>query len=60
MSSRTLRHYDAIGLLTLARVGDDGWRHYEQSQLLRLQQILLLCNLGLGLRAIEGSARRTR
>jgi len=52
VSSRTLRHYDAIGLLAPAWVAANGWRHYEQEQLLRLQQILLLRNLGLGLRAV--------
>ena len=52
VSSRTLRHYDAIGLLAPARVAHNGWRHYEREQLLRLQQILLLRDLGLSLRAI--------
>jgi len=52
VSSRTLRHYDAIGLLAPAWVADNGWRHYEQEQLLCLQQILLLRNLGLGLRTV--------
>ncbi len=52
MSSRTLRHYDVIGLLLPARVAGNGWRYYEQEQLLRLQQILLLRDLGLGLRAV--------
>ena len=52
VSSRTLRHYDAVGLLAPAWVGANGWRHYEHEQLLRLQQILLLRNTGLGLRAV--------
>jgi DNA-binding transcriptional MerR regulator len=52
VTSRTLRHYDAIGLLAPAWVADNGWRHYEPEQLLRLQQILLLRDLGLGLRAV--------
>ncbi|QFZ23623.1 MerR family transcriptional regulator [Saccharothrix syringae] len=52
VTSRTLRHYDAIGLLAPARVGDNGYRYYEREQLLRLQQILLLRDLGLGLDAI--------
>lgn len=52
VTSRTLRHYDAIGLLRPAWVADNGWRHYEQEHLLRLQQILLLRDLGLGLRAV--------
>ncbi|WP_210493709.1 TipAS antibiotic-recognition domain-containing protein [Patulibacter sp. SYSU D01012] len=49
VSSRTLRHYDAIGLLRPARVGTGGLRHYGWDELLRLQQILLLRRLGLPL-----------
>lgn len=49
VTSRTLRHYHAIGLLVPARTAPNGRRHYEQEQLLRLQQILLLRDLGLGL-----------
>ncbi|GGK35345.1 MerR family transcriptional regulator [Nocardia camponoti] len=52
VTARTLRHYDDIGLLTPARVGANGYRYYEQSQLLRLQQILVLRELGLGLAEI--------
>ncbi|MDU0291400.1 MerR family transcriptional regulator [Saccharothrix longispora] len=49
VTSRTLRHYDAIGLLAPAWIGGNGYRYYEREQLLRLQQILLLRDLGLGL-----------
>jgi DNA-binding transcriptional MerR regulator len=49
VSSRTLRHYDEIGLLPPAHLGANGYRYYEQAELLRLQQILLLRELGLGL-----------
>ncbi|WP_436492611.1 MerR family transcriptional regulator [Actinokineospora sp. HUAS TT18] len=52
VTSRTLRHYDDIGLLRPASVGGNGYRYYEQEQLLRLQQILVLRELGLGLDAI--------
>lgn len=52
VTSRTLRHYDDIGLLPPARVASNGWRYYEQEQLLRLQQILLLRDLGLKLDTI--------
>jgi len=52
VTSRTLRHYDAIGLLPPARVGANGYRYYGRAQLLRLQQVLLLRDLGLGLDAI--------
>lgn len=52
VTSRTLRHYDAFGLLRPAFTSPDGRRHYEREQLLRLQRILLLRDLGLGLPAI--------
>ncbi|WP_026874105.1 MerR family transcriptional regulator [Jiangella gansuensis] len=52
VTSRTLRHYHAIGLLEPAWTADGGRRYYEQEQLLRLQRILLLRELGLGLGAI--------
>ncbi|GAB3138108.1 TipAS antibiotic-recognition domain-containing protein [Micromonospora sonneratiae] len=51
-TSRTLRHYDAIGLLTPSRTGRNGHRYYDQDRLIRLQRILLLRELGLGLPAI--------
>lgn len=52
VTSRTLRHYDEIGLLAPAWVGGNGYRYYERDQLLRLQQILVLRELGLGLEPI--------
>lgn len=52
VTPRTLRHYDEIGLLPPAGVRSNGYRFYEQEQLLRLQQILVLRELDLGLDAI--------
>lgn len=49
VSSRTLRHYDAIGLLPATAVGEGGLRRYDDRALVRLQRILLLRGLGLGL-----------
>lgn len=49
VTSRTLRHYDQIGLLAPDHVGTNGYRYYEVDQLLRLQQILILRRLDLGL-----------
>ncbi|GGV53227.1 MerR family transcriptional regulator [Streptomyces spectabilis] len=49
VTARTLRHYDEIGLLPPARTGAGGHRYYEERQLLRLQQILVLRTLDLGL-----------
>jgi MerR family transcriptional regulator, thiopeptide resistance regulator len=53
VTSRTLRHYDAIGLLPPAWTDSAGRRHYGRDELLRLQQIRLLRDLGLGLGAIR-------
>ncbi|MFB9687966.1 MerR family transcriptional regulator [Amycolatopsis plumensis] len=52
VSARMLRHYDAIGLLTPASVTANGYRWYGRHELLRLQRILLLRRLGLGLAEI--------
>ncbi|MCX4970668.1 MerR family transcriptional regulator [Streptomyces sp. NBC_00654] len=49
VTARTLRHYDEIGLLPPAWTGTNGHRYYEERELLRLQQILVLRALGLGL-----------
>ncbi|MGB9378525.1 MAG: MerR family transcriptional regulator [Mycobacteriales bacterium] len=51
-TSRTLRHYGQLGLLQPSRVGANGYRFYDQAGLVRLQRILLLRELGLGLPAI--------
>jgi DNA-binding transcriptional MerR regulator len=48
-TSRTLRHYDAVGLLAPSDVDGGGRRYYDQAALVRLQRILLLRRLGLGL-----------
>jgi DNA-binding transcriptional MerR regulator len=41
-----------VGLLKPAYIGSNGYRYYEQEQLLRLQRLLLLRELGLGLTEI--------
>lgn len=62
VTSRTLRHYNAIGLLPPAGVGVNGYREYGQDELLRLQQILVLRELGLPLEEIRAvlDAQRDR
>lgn len=53
VSVRTLRHYDAIGLLTPAVVvPQTGYRFYSAEQLHRLHRILVLRDLGLPLAEI--------
>jgi DNA-binding transcriptional MerR regulator len=49
ITSRTLRHYDAVGLLPAVRTTASGPRRYDRTALVRLQRILLLRDLGLGL-----------
>jgi MerR family transcriptional regulator, thiopeptide resistance regulator len=51
-TSRTLRHYGDVGLLMPSRIGSNGYRYYDSDALVRLQRILLLRELGLGLPAI--------
>jgi len=49
VTSRTLRHYEAIGLLPATSTGPGGLRRYDDDALVRLQRILLLRELGLAL-----------
>lgn len=51
-TSRTLRHYGELGLLPPSRIGTNGYRYYDARLLVRLQRILMLRELGLGLPAI--------
>jgi len=48
-TSRTLRHYDEIGVVPPSRIGSNGYRYYNEQALVRLQRVLLLRELGLGL-----------
>lgn len=53
VSVRTLHHYDAIGLLVPKRRSGAGYRLYDESDVLRLQQILIQRELGLPLERIK-------
>lgn len=53
VTSRTLRHYGDVGVLEPSRVAHSGMRFYDSGALVRLQRILLLRDLGLGLTAIR-------
>ncbi|MBV9575523.1 MAG: MerR family transcriptional regulator [Gammaproteobacteria bacterium] len=53
LSIRTLRFYDAIGLLKPAYYGDNNYRYYEDEQILLLQQILFYRELGFPLNNIQ-------
>lgn len=52
ISIRALHHYDRIGLLKPASVGENGYRFYGRDELLRLQQILFHRELEFPLEAI--------
>ena len=53
VSVRTLHFYDETGLLKPAYTGANGYRFYEEPQLLTLQQILFYRELGFGLQDIR-------
>src|SRR5947209_15262868 len=53
VSVRTLHFYDETGLLKPAYVGANGYRFYEEPQLLTLQQILFYRELGFELKQIQ-------
>jgi DNA-binding transcriptional MerR regulator len=52
VTTRTLRHYDAIGLLRPVGVGAGGRRLYGRDELLRLQQVLVLRELDVDLATV--------
>lgn len=51
-TSRMLRHYDAIGLLRPAHLGENGYRYYDEAQLPILFQIEKLKEYGFSLAEI--------
>src|SRR3982750_2844988 len=53
VSVRTLHFYDESGILKPAYVGANGYRYYEEPQLLILQQILFYRELGFELKQIK-------
>lgn len=52
VSVRTLHHYDEIGLLRPAFIGENRYRYYGREELLRLQDILFHRELGVPLQEI--------
>lgn len=53
VSVRTLHYYDEIGLLKPTSYGENGYRYYEEDQLLKLQQILFFRELDFSLSDIQ-------
>jgi len=52
LSTRTIRHYEQIGLLSPARRTSAGYRVYDEEDLVRLQQIRYLLQLDLPLKEL--------
>ena len=53
VTTRTLRWYDALGLLKPQRAAENGYRRYTQADVDRLQDILFYRALGVELRSIK-------
>jgi len=53
VSTRTLRYYDQLGLLSPARINESGYRIYRQKEINRLQHILFYRELGMPLDEIK-------
>jgi DNA-binding transcriptional MerR regulator len=53
VSVRTLHYYDELGLLKPESVGANGYRHYGEASVLKLQQILFYRELELSLEEIK-------
>jgi len=53
VSTRTLRYYDEIGLLSPERISSNGYRVYGQKEVDLLQQILFYRELGVSLDEIK-------
>jgi len=53
VTTRTLRFYDQIGLLSPAEIAGNGYRLYNHASLLRLQQIMFFRELDVPLKEIQ-------
>lgn len=53
VTTRTLRYYDEIGLLSPAKIGENGYRYYDKNSLMKLQQILFFRELDVPLNDIQ-------
>ncbi|MDR1687017.1 MAG: MerR family transcriptional regulator [Clostridiales bacterium] len=53
ISARTLRYYEEMGLLTSVRSDGYAYRPYDESAVKRLEQILILRKLNIGVKDIQ-------
>lgn len=58
VTRRTLHYYDQVGLLKPTRIGQNGYRYYDEEALFRLQQILLYRELDLPLGQVKEITER--
>lgn len=60
MTIRTLRYYDEINLLKPSYVSENGYRYYSKEDVLKLQRILALKELGFNLSQIKEILHRNQ
>ena len=53
ISTRTLRYYEEVGLIKSQRTADYAYRMYDDANIKRLEQILVLRKLNIGIKAIQ-------
>ena len=53
ISSRTLRYYEDMGLITSTRSEDYAYRLYDENAIKRLEQILILRKLNISIKDIQ-------
>lgn len=53
ISARTLRYYEDMGLITSIRSDDYAYRLYDDAALKRLEQIIILRKLNIGIKDIQ-------
>ena len=53
VTTRTLRYYDQMGILSPAEIAPNGYRFYDHENLLRLQQVLFFRELDVPLKEIQ-------
>lgn len=59
LTIRTLRYYDEIGLLSPSRRSEAGYRLYGPADVVRLQQVKALRQLGLSLKEVQACLERS-
>jgi DNA-binding transcriptional MerR regulator len=54
VSVRAIQHYHRIGLMEPSKIGENGYRYYDENKILELQQILFFKELDFSLSEIRG------